>query len=646
VVGTRSEKLVENAHEIRLSLAADRAILRVRRRVFNGGDRADQALFEIDLPDGAVATQLATLGARAGRPFWFQGELMEAEAAAAKYRELTGIGGHYPKDPALLSWRSQGQLVLQVFPCLPKANKWIEYTLEIPTRYQSGRYFVELPRLGTETRAAELSVQPERAGDRIFVSGEPVAPGSKLVLKESDEPTRVELERQAPPRIDAELVSREFGDQRVLTYYRVAAAPRLSATPKDARVVVVLDGSHSVEAEARLGAVRAARAYLSHFPGAKAEIVVFDRKLHPRYGRLLPVARALADLDTLSIAPRNGSQLDAALTYADTLLSREPVANARRILVLTDARTRSALTADSLSAALAKSGALLHVAVIQPGAEELHRDDTHPWSRVTRATGGLVWSASLSGAGDPAQEAAIFEEWARPKALDHVRLSPSVDELEQGISLLEPPALDDRLSEGEARDALGVSARVLEFADLEGELWTERVRMKFTPDERAARRWSALFFGTPLLDSLSEPEMMVLARHGGVVSPVTSYLAIEPGVRPSTEGLEWGSGGLGEGIGLGGVGTFSHCGAMGVPSLDRQKYLEELIKAQLLQCGGAGRSLTLELETTLHEVVDVPRIELKGAADWKLSDCVREGVWAFALPAAFTSEQASWTIRI
>ncbi len=34
--------------------------------------------------------------------------------------------------------------------------------------------------------------------------------------------------------------------------------------------------------------------------------------------------------------------------------------------------------------------------------------------------------------------------------------------------------------------------------------------------------------------------MMVLARHGRAVSPVTSYLAIEPGVRPSTEGLNEG----------------------------------------------------------------------------------------------------------
>ena len=62
--------------------------------------------------------------------------------------------------------------------------------------------------------------------------------------------------------------------------------------------------------------------------------------------------------------------------------------------------------------------------------------------------------------------------------------------------------------------------------------------------------WSALVFGSNVLDELSEPEMMTLAMKGGAVSPVTSYLAIEPGVRPSTEGLDWGTGqGFGSGHG-------------------------------------------------------------------------------------------------
>ena len=41
--------------------------------------------------------------------------------------------------------------------------------------------------------------------------------------------------------------------------------------------------------------------------------------------------------------------------------------------------------------------------------------------------------------------------------------------------------------------------------------------------------------------------MMRAAAAGGAVSPVTSYLSIEPGTRPSTEGFgeEFGTGGPG-----------------------------------------------------------------------------------------------------
>ena len=40
---------------------------------------------------------LRTLALKNGKPHWYAGELMEAEAAAAKYQELTGIGGGLPQ---------------------------------------------------------------------------------------------------------------------------------------------------------------------------------------------------------------------------------------------------------------------------------------------------------------------------------------------------------------------------------------------------------------------------------------------------------------------------------------------------------------------------------------------------------------------
>jgi hypothetical protein len=82
---TRSDKLVEKSHRIDIQLGHGYADLRVRRTVHNGGPRHDQATFYIDMPNGAVAVGLRTLGAMDGKPHWFAGELLEAEAAAARY---------------------------------------------------------------------------------------------------------------------------------------------------------------------------------------------------------------------------------------------------------------------------------------------------------------------------------------------------------------------------------------------------------------------------------------------------------------------------------------------------------------------------------------------------------------------------------
>ena len=133
-----------------MTLAPGHATLLVQRTVENLGRRHDQADWQIILPATAVATQLRTRGVLDGVPRWFVGELMEAEEAARKYRELTGVGGYYPKDPALLSWRSQGHLALQVFPVPPGERKTISYTLKMPTEYRDGRHELTIPSLGAD----------------------------------------------------------------------------------------------------------------------------------------------------------------------------------------------------------------------------------------------------------------------------------------------------------------------------------------------------------------------------------------------------------------------------------------------------------------------------------------------------------------
>ncbi len=74
----------------------------------NPGKIADEVGLAIDLPSGAAATGLRIRA----HDRWYDGDLMERGAAAARYHELTGLGAYAPKDPALLQWMWADKLYL------------------------------------------------------------------------------------------------------------------------------------------------------------------------------------------------------------------------------------------------------------------------------------------------------------------------------------------------------------------------------------------------------------------------------------------------------------------------------------------------------------------------------------------------------
>jgi von Willebrand factor type A domain len=637
VQGTRSDKLVERAHAVAIRVGRDHAELTVRRTVWNGGPRHDQATFYVDVPEGAVATGLRTLGERNGQPAWFEGELLEAEAAAARYRELTGIGGYYPKDPALLSWRTQRLLALQVFPCAPKQAKTIEYTYEMPVHYRGGRYHVALPAMGTTALRAQATVSPMEGGDRVFVDGAPVNAGATVTLDK--EGLDLAVARRAPEPLDGLFASVPMSRRHAFSHFGIEAAPHLTTAPRGAYVVVVLDASRSLTAGEGEAEVAAARATLAHLPGAHVEVLTFDRAVHARHHGFAPVGAAIADLDHLVVERRNGSRFDDALAQADALLAKAPPGAARRILAITDLRTRSELTPEK-ALGIVKSGALLHIGVIADADPKLTRDDEHPWAGVARATRGLLWQASASAPPIDAPEMKrVYEEWARPVRVHHLGVSakgPLPGEL----------SFPETLDEGEGIEDLRLPDKPFTEIVLTGELWAEPVRKVLSPDEGEGKLWSAMAFGSDQINQLDEKEMMFLAMRGHAVSPVTSLLAIEPGVRPSTEGLDGvdeGGGGFGEGIGLQGIGTLGHGTGAG---FDRRAYLAEALKRGAAACGAAGRAMRVELETTRDEVVDVPAVALHDAPDAKIQGCVAEAAWALDLPSAFSDEMERFTIEI
>ena len=662
---TRSAELVERGHTIDLVMDADRATLTVRRTVHNGGARHDQAMFWIDVPEGAVATGLRTLAIVKGRPVWYEGELMEAEAAAAKYKELTGIGGYYPKDPALLSWRDQGLLALQVFPCPPGEDKSVEYTLTLPVEYVRGRSVLKLPRLGTAEVAAEVRVRPASRRDQVFLGEDPVPPGTRVRwpkgaaegevavvvgvddagdagadfderLAVGEDEVLVSLARRDPARLTGRVASVAIRGDRHLREFEVEAAPKLSQAPRGAHVVVLLDTSRSLGEDEVKAEIAAARAAIAGFPGARVEVIPFARRPERLFGRFLERDAALAALEGLDPARSNGSDVDLALAAAAEALDKAPRGAARRVILLTDALTRESLTPARLRGALASTGALVHVGLpALSGASELVRDEAHAWSPAVKSTGGLVWAASIDDAEGDARRRAVFEEWVRPLRIDHLRVVvPGLTSEDLGFP--------ESLAEGEGLRDLRLHAAALPWVRVEGELWTAPLREVFGRDHAHGRLWSALVFGTELLHELSEAEMMPLALFGGAVSPVTSYLAIEPGVRPSTEGLE-----EGEAIGLGGIGLIGRgSGAGGSGHGARLFDHAAWLRGELARLRGAcgAPELQVTLETTRDEVVAVAAT-IAGAGDPVGARCVEEGIWAWELPSSFADAWRRYVVR-
>lgn len=630
VRGTRFD-VHERSHTIAARLERGHAVLVVTRVVENPGPKSDQAVFWLDVPHGAVATRLRTAGvAPSGAVTWFEGELMEAEKAAHLYEELTGVGGYYPKDPALLSWRSQERLALQVFPVPARGDKTVEYTLKLPMTYEEGGYTLKLDALGTEAQRASIRFAAAHPDDLVEINGVRVPP-SATVTAGRDLEVRL-VPRGAPP-LDVALASFGFGKDRALVHARVAAAPRLTEPPARSSVVVLVDVSRSMDVTLP-SALAAVNAYVAQLAGADVEVMTFARTTRSPFGGPLPAREALARMYGASFATENGSNLDEALARADAALARSS-APAKRIVLVTDLRTRAALTPEKVASRTLSSGAVVHVATVTAGAPSLTRDDDDAWAAVPRKTGGVLWRATIDSASDPTARG-VFEEWVRPKRVDRLAVEG------MPASFVAPASL----AEGAALEHLAIEKAGVAQITLKGELWSRPVKVSAAPSAEEAKLWSALVFGSELQGELSDAEAMKLAMHGRAVSPVTSYLAIEPGVRPSTEGLEPNEGvGHGSAIGAGQGFGYGHGRLSGqhASRTDRQAFLDRALGAARDACQARGEAAAT-IEATLAEIVDVRDVALT-PRDVKAEACVAERLWAVALTAAFDEEDADFRAK-
>ena len=397
------------------------------------------------------------------------------------------------------------------------------------------------------------------------------------------------------------------------------AAPRVSELPKRAQVVFVLDRSRSIGAEGLTAQLALIRAYLAHVPDADVEVVAFDRHATRLFGELLPAPAALEKLAAAAntIVLGNGSALDEAARLAATVLAGR--SGPRRVVMMSDELVRSALPAKDAIAALDRlpPDTVVHLVVPEVDHDDrakLERDDTGALAPMATRHHGI----RARVAGFPVR---VDKDLAR-LALELVRPTRIEQLAVPGFSLE-----SSTLREGEGLRLVKLGASAPARLVVTGRLWSDPVRQEVRATEPFSRAAAAFVFGEDRHDELSEAEQMRVALYARAVSPVTLYVAAEPGTRPSTDGLDDGNayGGL-----LGNEAGEMN-GGFGYGMRRRKPDLATLIDTA--PCLTAHPQIgpwkvELTVETTQEEVVDV-----ETATPGAFAACVVETVWALHLEA-------------
>ena len=407
-------------------------------------------------------------------------------------------------------------------------------------------------------------------------------------------------------------------DAHAFSRLEIDMSPQLVPVPKQAQVVFVVDASYSMGELGLAAQLDVMRAYLTHVPDAAVEIVAYRRHAARVFGRWVPAKDVETALAAAPIALGNGSAIDDGARLAVSLLAdrRGP----RRVVLLTDELVRSSLDPAAALASLAGLPKDVVVHVVTPSLDrddraELARRDSAALAPLATNHHGIF--ADLHGL--PARSikdlAPAVLELVRPTRVERVALAG-------GDKAMQIP---DVLKEGAGVRVMTLDASAPSRLVLTGVVWSDPVRAEVDAGELFSTQTAAFVFGADEHQSLSHDEMMKVAMMGRAVSPVTSYVAAEPGTRPSPIGFET----IGHGSGTGaGYGFGSGHGALrgGHPAL------ASLVDATACKRNNAPADVVLAVETTRSEIVDVAVTGTTSA----LATCIAEVVWTVRLPDSFS----------
>lgn len=607
---------IEERPSMRISLAQGHAKLVVQRTWRHD---APTGFFStsFNVPEGGVVGGVKAQISQG----WVHPKLMAADAAQERFDGTGAPGG----DAFLLTGSRTRSFNLVIAAGSKSAKKSLTYTVLLPTDYTDGRHVLLNPAVSAS--GVKPTIASLRGAGKLFVDGV----DAKLARRGGKEITgeALQLEHRTSKPLTGALAFVNLGKERRALRYRIHAAPKLSRAPRHAHVVLVLDGSRSMSKTQADGVVAAARAYLSHLRDAKVDIVVFDRFATSLFGKLVPAGQAETLLATLSLQRQNGSDVAAALTLASKRLEKAPRGSEKRIVLFTDALTKP--TVDAADLGLDRATGLLHVALMKSFTYALTRDDLHAWAPHVAKTGGVVWDAPARPKADLSELAGDFEELVRPTRIHRVALRiPAAESLERVASTL---------VEGQGLSGLSLADDLDPRVRLSGVLWQKPVSLSLNPSPTETRLWESMLLGSEIADDLTDDEVRRLGLKAKIVTDQTSFVFATPGKREVMGGL-----------GLIGIGS-SCCGcrmtigkAAATAFADPDAWLQKELSAAHTRCSGGDTPVTVTIDTTKDEIVDVST----QTANAKLSACMSNETWDLMLPRGFGArrEAARFTVAI
>ncbi|MEZ4448992.1 MAG: VWA domain-containing protein [Nannocystaceae bacterium] len=624
--GSSSAAPVEVAHEIVVDFGERAATLQIRRSVRSDEDTTHEAHLRLASGWPLVGAGLRTRGDD-GR--WYDATILPIDAAIATYWMLTGsekvapdrelgprLATMTPRDPALMMWSPSG-LEIYAFPVAAGQPRTVEARVIVPYHYFDGAYVAHVPVGDQDTLAPTVRVGAIPAGHRVSFGGREWARGEAITAVPADDLALRLVGPERPP-LALRLASTPAGDRHLLRL-EVEVGERLGPDPKDTHAVILLDRSRSITDEGAEAADEAALGYLSalaEVPGARAQVVRFDRTIARAHDRFVaPEAAAEALRDPPALA--NGSDLAGALAVAEGLLRSAPPGAPRRVLVLSDAAIAPEVDAavGRALASLRAARVIVHLAdVAAERFTSLEVDAEHRLRGPVAATGGQVWRARMDVV--RRRRGDVFAEWVRPRLLHDLEV------VLDGEGLAE---ID--LAAGQGSIEVDLRDFAPRRASARGWAWSLPVAV--TARRRAAddRAWSAIA-AAYVDDRLSDAELLDLGTRGGVVTPATALLALEPGAKPGVaeplprppprvRSSRCGYGGSG-----GSFGRFTL-------EFDEGALLRGAFAEAARACHVGDRPVRAEVTTTYAEIVGV---EVAVDDDEAASTCVRERLWAVEFP--------------